>query len=157
MSLKRQRRPRPGGLVPIAQLGGTAPGTGPTAARLPILPGSGVPGHALPALTAPHSLGSPWGSPPPSSHKHPAYPSMEGRERGASSPSPCSWATDTPTITTQPDSRREEEGQLVTSRSSAKKNAGEGVSKDTLGWRDTSFHFQGDRTSWILPMLLQVV
>lgn len=97
------------------------------------------------------------GSPPPSSHKHPAYPSMEGREREASFPSPCSWATDTPTITTQPDSGREEEGLLVTSRSSAKKNAGEGVNKDTLGWRDTSFHFQGDSTSWIWPMLLQVV
>lgn len=45
-----------------------------------VLPGSAVPGHALPALTAPHSLGTPRGSPPPSSHKHPAYPSMEGRE-----------------------------------------------------------------------------
>lgn len=29
--------------------------------------------------------------------------------------------------------------------------------KDTRGWGDAPFHFQGDRVSWILPMLLRVI
>lgn len=64
----------------------------------------------------------------------PTQTSTAGRERGFL-PITLFTGHTHPHRHAQPDSRQEEEGPLVTSRSSAKKNAGRRrVSKDTLGW-----------------------
>lgn len=92
---------------------------------------------ATPCLASPHP--TPWElhgvHPPLSLHRHPSPAQHRGQRERGFLPITLFIGHTHPHRHTQPDSRQEEEGPLVTSRSSAKKNAGRRrVSKDTLGW-----------------------
>lgn len=57
-----------------------------------VLLGSGAPGHALPGLTTPHSLRTPWGSPPTFSTQTPQpSPAQRGERERLPSHHPVHW------------------------------------------------------------------